>query len=129
MVIAKWKRLFYLCFLMGSLHVLAQEKPKAVIWTKAAPESARKLFPDSRIRILSDKTEGERDKKSGYFQPDERDAIFRKVGIEDKLLNMDDLDKDMLIMGAKALPKADLLAEYPSLPPTLLEKLKVEASK
>jgi hypothetical protein len=130
MLIKKWTRLFYLCLMLGSLHVLAEEAPDAFVWTSGSIEGARALFgPQANVEILSREVEERRERKAGYLPPDQRDVVFRKVGIETKISNMDEFDKDMLMMGAGAYPLSVLKKEYPMLSETQLKRLQAEMKK
>jgi|GEM_PF-7063992 len=130
MILKKWTRLFYLCILLGSLPVLAQEKPGATVWTRGSVESAKALFgPEANVRVLSAETERARERKDGFLPPRERDAVFRKVGIETKIQSMDDFEKDLLMMSAREYTIRELRSDYPMLNETQLKRLQREMKK
>lgn len=130
MIFKKWSRLFYLCFFLGSLHVLADEKPDAVVWTAGSVSSARALFgPDTNVTVLSGAQEARHERRAGHLPPAERDTLFRKVGIEMKISNMDEFDKDILMMSAREYNVRELHADYPMLTESQLLHLQREMKK
>lgn len=125
--------LFFFAFADVTIH--AQTKPEAAkkpyptatAWTKGSVSSLRKMFaPGTPVKILGKEEERERDKDAGFVPPRERNAIFRKVGIEAKVAKMDEFDKDMLVMSAQEYNLRSLKADYPAFTETQLRKLKEE---
>jgi hypothetical protein len=108
----------------------AQKKPDAVVWTKGSVDSARALFgPDTNVVVLSREEETRQERKAGYLPPDERDVLFRKVGIETRISNMDEFDKDILMMSAREYTIRELKSDYPMLTEAQLKRLKSEMRK
>lgn len=130
MIYKKWKRLFYLCCLLSSLHVLAEPKADVVVWTAGSIDSAKAMFgPDTNAVILSRQEEEKNERKAGWLAPRERDALFRKVGIETKISGMDEFDKDMLMMSAREYTIRELKSDYPMLKESQLRRLQREMKK
>jgi hypothetical protein len=126
-------------FLLFSVQAWAQtqakkaapaKQPTVTVWTKGHVSSARRLFsPDLPVKVLGREEEKERDRDSGHLQPRERNALFRKVGIETKVAKMDELEKDMLVMSAREYSIRELKSEYPKIPEPQLKRLKEELGK
>lgn len=135
MIFTKWSRLFYLCFLLGSLPALAQKNPDSknpdvIVWTSGDSDKAREIFsPDVNLVVLSREREVSQQLKSGYLEPHERDALFRKVGIETRLQGMDEFDKDMLMLSAREYTIRELRSDYPMLTEPQLTHLQREMKK
>jgi len=125
-----WMRIFYVCLFLACLHAAAEELPGATVWTSGSVESARALFaPGSNVRILGREEEKRRDQKTGHLPPLERDAVFRKLGLESKVSGMDEFDKDLLIMSAREYTVRELKSDYPMFSEAQLSKLKREVGK
>jgi hypothetical protein len=130
MIFTKWKRLFFLCCMLSSLHVLAEPKPDVVVWTSGSIDSVKALFsPDVNAVFLSREEEEKNERKAGWLAPVERDALFRKVGIETKVSGMDEFDKDILMMSAREYTISELKSEYPMITESQLKLLKLEMKK
>ncbi len=130
MIIKKWKRLFYLCFLLSSLHVLAEPKADVLVWTAGSIDSAKALFtPGTNVVIHSREEDEKNERKAGWLAPRARDALFRKIGIETKISGMDELDKDILMMSAREYTIPQLRSEYPMLNESQLKRLQREMKK
>lgn len=116
-------------FLTYAADRLDPKKP--TIWMNGPVNSEmQKHFSDKDVNFVTPEIERkvawERD---GYLKPLERDALFRKVDIETKLGKLDQMDKDMLVMGAKVYTPKQLHKQYPMLSLTDLQRLKKEVEK
>jgi hypothetical protein len=107
----------------------AEAELRPVIWTKGFYGSLKARFPSSQFDYLDPETRRKDLLEQGYLQPSERDALFRKLNLETKLQQMDELDKDMLVMGAKAYSVPELVKQYPMLSGKQLRRLKTEVEK
>jgi hypothetical protein len=102
---------------------------RPVIWTKGFYGALKARFPASQFEYLDPQTRRKDLLKQGYLQPLERDALFRKLNLETKLQQMDEMDKDMLVMGAKFYSVPELVKQYPMLSGSQLRRLKTEVEK
>lgn len=119
-----------LLLLLFSHFALAGEAPDAVVWTNGSIRSAQSLFsPAANVVVMSAEDNARAERRAGYLPPDERDALYRKLGIETKISAMDELDKDMLMLGARAYSVRELKSSYPMLSEKQLRQLKVEMGK
>lgn len=110
--------------------VFAQERPAVTVWTRGNVKQVRNMFaPGVNVKVLDAQAERERDRDSGYVPPGERNALFRKVGIETKVAKMDELDKDMLVMGAREYSVREMRAQYPMLSEGEIKRLRNELGK
>jgi hypothetical protein len=123
-------------FLFADVTIHAQTapakavKPTATVWTRGSVDSARKMFaPGAPVKILGRKEQEERDRDAGFVPPRERNALFRKVGIELKVAKMDEFDKDMLVMSAREYNLRELKSDYPMFTDGQLRRLKEELRK
>lgn len=107
--------------------ILAQDKP--VVWTSGFPSSAAEYFPPDKYQVLNREVQNEDMAHDGYLPPHRRDALFRKVGIETRIGALDELDKDMLVMGARSYSVAELKKQYPMLTQRQLTALKREIGR
>lgn len=109
---------------------LAEEAPDAVVWTNGSISSSQALFgPHANVTVMSAVDDARAERRAGYLPPDERDALYRKLGIETKISAMDEFDKDMLMLGARAYSVLELKASYPMLSENQLRRLKTEMGK
>lgn len=122
-------RVFLICALFGLQFGFAfadsGEAPRATLWTKGTVRSAEnfaKTWPG--LRVLAGQTEAAQFKKSGYIPPHERNALFRRLGMEMALIKMDEFDKDVLVMAAREYTVRELKSEYPMLSELQLRRLK-----
>ncbi len=123
------KRAMFLFLCAGAIDAAA-EQPTATVWTRGSVDQARRIFsPSLPVKILGAQEEAERDRKSGHLQPRERDALFRKVGIETKVAQMDEMDKDMLVMAAREYSIRELKSDFPMLSENQLRRLKSELGR
>lgn len=88
--------------------------PEAVVWAKH-PEAVRKFFPDDKFKMLDAADEAKEFEKTGYLLPHKRDALFHKLNIDTKLTQLDEMDKDMLVMTARFEDQAAVRKHYPML--------------
>lgn len=103
------------------------DPPSATVWTSGSVSSARALFaPGTNVKVLGREDEEARERKSGFLPPAERDAVFRKIGIETKISSMDEFDRDMLMLSAREYTVRELRADYPMLSENELSRLKSE---
>src|SRR5438128_1112912 len=98
--------LFFIC--------LAHADPHATVWSRE-PDAVRKFFPPEQYLMLDSAAEAKELEDQGYVQPRERAALFHKLQIEEALENLDDLDKDILVMGARFEPLETLKKHFPML--------------
>lgn len=104
--------------------------PTVTVWTRGYVDSTRRLFkPGLPVRVLGSVESKERDRQTGHLQPRERNALFRKVGIETKVASMDEMDKDMLVMAAREYTVRELKIDFPKLSENQLQRLKEELGK
>lgn len=104
--------------------------PTVTVWTRGYVDSARRLFkPGLPVRVLGSVESKERDRLTGHLQPRERNALFRKVGIETKVASMDEMEKDMLVMAAREYTVRELKTDFPKLSENQLQRLKEELGK
>lgn len=106
------------------------QKPTVTVWTRGHASSARRMFqPGLPVRVLGSVESRERDRLSGHLRPGERNALFRKVGIEAKVTAMDEMEKDLLVMLAREYTVRELKTEFPKLSENHLKRLKEELGK
>jgi hypothetical protein len=97
---------------------------KPFLWTRGNIEFLKTRLPAGMFQYEDTAAERRRDLDEGYLPPRERDALFRRLSLETKLKGMDELDKDMLIMGAKSYTVPELVKQYPMLNSAQLRRLK-----
>lgn len=128
---------------MWILTLLALNFYVAASDTKAIPEtqkpwismrgfynsSIQNEFPRSKYRYYDKAEERKHFDADGYLPPLERDALFRKLNLETKLQQLDQMDKDMLVMGAHVYTAAELKKQYPMLSLADLQRLRVAVRK
>lgn len=115
-----------------SIHVHATDVDgaKPFIWTRGNYDYLKTRLPANTFRFEDPQAARRRRfDEDGYLPPLERDALFRKLNLETKLQSMDELDKDMLVMGAKAYTVPELAKQYPMLSLRQLRRLKSEVEK
>lgn len=104
--------------------------PTVTVWTRGYVDSTRRMFkPGLPVRVLGSVESKERDRLTGHLQPRERNALFRKVGIETKVAAMDEMEKDMLVMAAREYTVRELKTDFPKLSVNQLQRLKEELGK
>ena len=90
-------RLSLLFLLFASL---AHADPQATVWARN-PSAVRKFFPADKYRMMDAEAEAKELDESGYLKPHVRAALFHKLNLEESVQGLDDMDKDMLVMGAR----------------------------
>lgn len=106
----------------------AQEKP-VVFFRGSYNSDIKNVFPPDKFQYDDRESRRERWLRDGYLMPSERDALFRKLSIETKLSQLDQMDKDMLVMGARVYTPRELHKQYPMLTLGEVTKLKREVEK
>jgi hypothetical protein len=107
----------------------ANDQMRPTIWTKGFYGPLKARFPASQFNYLDHETMRKELLVQGYLMPHERDALFRKLNLDTKLKKMDEMDKDMLVMGAKAYTVPELVKQYTMLTGAQLRRLKTEVEK
>ncbi|MGZ3723669.1 MAG: hypothetical protein ACXVA9_12090 [Bdellovibrionales bacterium] len=102
--------------------------PQATVWSRH-PDAIRKFFPAAKYRMLDGKDFQKEQADSGYILPQQRDALFRKLGLEAALTSLDDMDKDMLVMGARFEELPSLRKNFPMLTETQIKNLQQEVKE
>jgi hypothetical protein len=116
--------------LWSSLAAADQVKPTVTVWTRGSVTQVRRYFASNpRVKVLGRKEQRALDRDAHYLPPRERNALFRKVGIETKVARMDEFDKDMLVMSAREYSVRELRADFPMLSEAQLTKLKAEVGR
>jgi hypothetical protein len=121
----------FLCGLFACIsHFSAAEEVTATVWTRGSVPAARALFaPGSGVKVLGAKEEAERNREAGLLPIEERNAIFRNVGVESQIVQMDEMDRDMLIMAVREYTLRELQTDYPMFTLPQLKKLKRAVEK
>lgn len=119
------KKTFFVFLFLNATAVVAEPRPQVTVWTRGHIRSAKAILP-KEYKVLDRKTEAEDLRAAGYLEPAQREALFRKVGIDSKLKKLDELDKDMLVMGVPHYSVAELIVQYPMLNETQIRALKRE---
>jgi hypothetical protein len=104
------------------LVMLAHADPSVTVWSRA-PNAVRKFFPPERYRMLDGEDEKKQMNEEGYLLPSVRNALFHKLELEDLLAPLDEMDKDMLVMGARFETLVSLQKHYPMLKEDQLKAL------
>ncbi len=105
--------------------ITAHADPVATVWARN-PEAVRKFFPPDKYRLLDANTQAEDNRGSGYLMPSVRDGLFHKVAIEEQVKDLDELNKDMLVMGARFEKLETIHKNYPMLSPEKIKQLQHE---
>lgn len=124
------QRLAVLTLILAVVYAHA-DKPQVTVWTKGSIPAARALFaPNSGVKILGAEEERERNRESGLLTIEQRDSIFRKAGMFEKIdRQMDEFDKDMLAMALRDYTLQELSEDYPMFTKRELASLKTELEK
>lgn len=107
----------------------AQNSDKPVIWTRGYYSNLKARFPASQFEFSDPASRRKRLLRSGYLMPSERDALFQKLNLESSLIEMDALNKDMLVMDTKSFSVDQLTKFYPMLTKSQLQGLKSAVEK
>ena len=99
---------------------------KPILWTRGHITSARQIFKPGQFHVIGYEEAEARRKETGQLSIRERNALFRKVGIESKVAKMDDFDKDVLVLSAREYTLPVLKSDYPMLTESQLKRLKQE---
>ena len=98
--------------------------PRAVtVWARD-PDAIRSVFTDDHYKILDNADQEREWKRQGYWPPREREAMFRRLKIDEALRDLNDYRKDMLVTCAHAQDIPTLKKAYPMLTETQLKVLK-----
>lgn len=97
-----------------------------VVRTRGDAEYLKARMPAEQFNVQTPDEERRLLLEQGYIMPRERDALFRKLNLDTKLKKFDEMDKDMLVMDAKAYTLPELIKQYPMLNTTVLKRLKTE---
>lgn len=123
-------RFIFIAVMAIAPHLVCAEQAHVTVWTKGSTRSARALFkPGSGVKVLGAEEEQQRYREGGVLPVEERNALFRKIGVEPQVAQMDDLDKDMLIMAAREYNLRELRSDYPMFSEQQLKRLKSEVGK
>jgi hypothetical protein len=118
-------KVFLYVLILLSQVVFAE--PQAYVWTKGHPGTLqKKFFRGKPVRMLDSVEEKRLFAEDGYLMPRERAALFHRLNLEPALVGMDDMDKDMLVMDARALSLAKMQKIYPRIPADKLVRLRKE---
>ncbi|MBX3022071.1 MAG: hypothetical protein KF799_10390 [Bdellovibrionales bacterium] len=123
-----WTVVFFLSLVASAT---SPDPSKPTIWVDGYTNAEiQNYFPANDYNYVS-KTSQRRAQweDDGYLPPLERDSLFRKLGIETKLQALDQMDKDMLVMGAREYTVPQLHKQYPMLSLGELRRLKREVEK
>ena len=122
-----WFAIFLITLAMMIPAAMAQST--GYVWTKGVPQVIKqKHFKGKNYRMLDVNEENRQFAEDGYVPPRERAALFHKLKLEDATAAMDDMDKDMLVMGAKFMKVEKLEKIYPHLTHDQLTKLSREVA-
>lgn len=120
----------WLLLLVIPLSVQAKQSrpPQVTVWSRGNASAVRAFVPPQST-LLDRDAEAKELRESGYLEPRQRDALFRKLGLESPLKKLDEFDKDMLVMSAPHYTVAQLKKQYPMLSEKQLASLKREIRK
>ena len=83
-------------------------EPAMTVWSAGYYEHLRARLHGQNVQFMDQRTLAADERAEGYLNPDRRDAVFKKLGLESALKSYDDLDKDMLVMGVRDSSPAEL---------------------
>lgn len=78
---------------------LLHAEPKVGVWVRD-PAAAKAFLPEDKFQYYDAEAQENGFREDGYLQPRQRSALFHKLQLEEALNELDDLDKDRLVMGA-----------------------------
>ena len=105
------------------------KRQKPLIWTSGNYNSVKQVFPPSQYDFMDMESENRERREQGLLLPQERDALFRKLNLDTKLAQMDDLDKDLLVASVRYYSVSELAKMYPMLTPGQLNRLKAAVER
>jgi hypothetical protein len=112
--------MIFFVFLLLSAH--ADDGPQAVVWARD-PDAIRKFFPPDKYKMLDAEAEAKDLEESGYLTPRKRDALFHKLNLEERVSELDEMDKDILVMDARFEDVAAMKKHHPQFTSLELQKL------
>jgi hypothetical protein len=107
---------------------IAQADPRATVWSRH-PDAIRPFFPAETYRMLDAQDEKLEMDSTGYMLPQKRDALFHKLQLEQAVQGLDEMDKDMLVMGARFEEYPQLRKNYPTLSEQQIKNLMREVKE
>ena len=113
-------------FLLFILLAVAHADPSVTVWSRS-PNAVRKYFPADKYRMLDSDDEKKQFEETGWLNPIARDALFNKLGFD--LQQLDEMDKDMLVMGARFETLPSLKKHYPMLKEEQIKALMKELAQ
>ena len=117
-----------LSILMVAAAPVVRAEQRATVWSRH-PDAIRKFFPVDKYRMLDAQDEKLEMDSTGYMLPRQRDALFHKLQLEEAVKNLDEMDKDMLVMGARFEEFPQLRKSYPALSEAQIKKLMQEVKE
>jgi hypothetical protein len=114
---------------LNAVEIIPENQKPVIVMRGHYDSSIQNVFPPSEYRYYDKAAEREELLADGYLPPLERDALFRKLNFETKIQQLDQMDKDMLVMGARVYTAAQLKKQYPMLSLPELQRLRVEVRK
>jgi hypothetical protein len=101
------------------------EPADVTVWTSGSTRTARALFNQPGVKVLGGREEEELYRRAGYLRVEQRNEIFREVGVDKKIeASMDELDKDMFVMALREYTLTELRHGYPAFSEKELRMLK-----
>lgn len=118
---------FLVLFAFLSLVHAKDNTPAALIWVRE-PSAVKEQLPED-YRLLDARDEAKELAEQGYYGVHEREAIFHRAGVDEIVSGFDEMDKDMLIMGAKFKKLKALKKRYPMLTEKQLKALQKQVKE
>ena len=122
-------RAFFLALAITASAEPSVKNVKPLIWTSGHYNSLKGVFSPKEYDFMDRETKARELHEQGFLRPTERDSIFRKLKLESKLTQLDDLDKDLLVANARYYSVAELRKQYPMLTFQQLRQLKAEVER
>lgn len=119
---------------MPMQDVLARQKKSSVlkptIWFQDdAFSTVSNRFPSDRFQYINLESQKKKMHRDGILTHAEREGVFRKLNLHEKLRGLDEMDKDILVADAHYYSVPELAQTYRMLSASELAKLKNEVRK
>jgi len=110
--------------------VKSKLEPSFFYYTRGNSRGVQSALPKgANYKVYSRKDQIAEERRRGFLRSSERNALFRKIGIDTKTARMDEMDKDMLLLSAREYTLGELRSDYPMFTEKQLRDLQIEARK
>ena len=115
-------------------HLKVKPAPKGKVTgyyftTGHARNLAGNLPPGTGLHVITRKDQRRPMSEGGTLPAPERDALFRRLGLEAKVARMDEYEKDSLVLSARSFTLPEMRREYPGFSEKQLSALQKAARR